>query len=52
LFDPNTFDELLFAAEMDFEGITNRHRRFGEDGLRQLLALYQTYYTSCQPYTS
>jgi pimeloyl-ACP methyl ester carboxylesterase len=29
LFDPNTFDELLFAAEMDFEGLANRHRRFG-----------------------
>jgi hypothetical protein len=29
LFDPNTFDELLFAAEMNFEGITNRDRRFG-----------------------
>jgi hypothetical protein len=29
LFDPNTFDELLFAAEMNFEGLANRHRRFG-----------------------
>jgi pimeloyl-ACP methyl ester carboxylesterase len=29
LFDPNTFDELLFAAEMTFEGLTNRQRRFG-----------------------
>jgi pimeloyl-ACP methyl ester carboxylesterase len=29
LFDPNTFDELLFAAEMDFEGLINRYRRFG-----------------------
>jgi pimeloyl-ACP methyl ester carboxylesterase len=29
LFDPTTFDELLFAAEMTFEGLTNRHRRFG-----------------------
>jgi hypothetical protein len=29
LFDPNTFDELLFAAEMNFEGLINRHRRFG-----------------------
>ena len=29
LFDPNTFDELLFAAEMNFEGLTNRLRRFG-----------------------
>src|SRR5262249_19128078 len=28
-FDPNTFDELLFAAEMNFAGLTNRHRRFG-----------------------
>jgi len=28
-FDPNTFDELLFAAEMNFEGLINRHRRFG-----------------------
>src|SRR5262245_48713339 len=27
--DPNTFDELLFAAEMHFEGLANRHRRFG-----------------------
>ena len=29
LFDPSTFDELLFAAEMNFEGLINRHRRFG-----------------------
>jgi pimeloyl-ACP methyl ester carboxylesterase len=29
LFDPNTFDELLFAAEMNFEGLINRYRRFG-----------------------
>src|SRR5262249_59534548 len=29
LFDPNTFDELLFAGEMNFEGLANRHRRFG-----------------------
>jgi hypothetical protein len=29
LVDPNTFDELLFAAEMNFEGLANRHRRFG-----------------------
>lgn len=29
LFDPNTFDELLLAAELTFEGLTNRHRRFG-----------------------
>ena len=29
LFDPNTFDELLFAAELNFEGLTNRFRRFG-----------------------
>ena len=29
LLDPNTFDELLFAAEMNFEGLTNRVRRFG-----------------------
>jgi hypothetical protein len=29
LFDPNTFDELLFAAELLFEGLTNRQRRFG-----------------------
>jgi hypothetical protein len=29
LFDPNSFDELLFAAEMNFEGLANRHRRFG-----------------------
>jgi hypothetical protein len=29
LFDPNTFDELLFAAEMNFDGLVNRHRRFG-----------------------
>src|SRR5262245_54923475 len=29
LFDPNTFNELLFAAEMNFEGLANRHRRFG-----------------------
>jgi pimeloyl-ACP methyl ester carboxylesterase len=29
LFDPNTFDELLPVAEMLFEGLTNRHRRFG-----------------------
>src|SRR5262249_53821526 len=28
LFDPNTFDELFLAAEMNFEGITNRQRRF------------------------
>jgi hypothetical protein len=28
-FDPNTFDELLLAAEMSFDGLTNRHRRFG-----------------------
>jgi pimeloyl-ACP methyl ester carboxylesterase len=27
--DPNTFDELLFAGEMNFEGLVNRHRRFG-----------------------
>jgi hypothetical protein len=29
LLDPNTFDELLFAGEMTFEGLANRHRRFG-----------------------
>src|SRR5215813_3055831 len=29
LVDPNTFDELPFAAEMNFEGLANRHRRFG-----------------------
>ena len=29
LFDPSTFDELLFAAEMNFDGLVNRHRRFG-----------------------
>jgi pimeloyl-ACP methyl ester carboxylesterase len=29
LVDPNTFDELLFAGEMNFEGLANRHRRFG-----------------------
>lgn len=29
LFDPNSFDELLLAAELTFEGLTNRHRRFG-----------------------
>jgi hypothetical protein len=29
LFDPNTFDELLFAAAMNFAGLANRHRRFG-----------------------
>jgi pimeloyl-ACP methyl ester carboxylesterase len=29
LLDPSTFDELLFAAEMNFEGLTNRFRRFG-----------------------
>src|SRR5262245_61090323 len=29
LVDPNTFDELLFAGEMNFEGIANRFRRFG-----------------------
>jgi pimeloyl-ACP methyl ester carboxylesterase len=29
LFDPNTFSELLFAAEMNFEGLTNRERRYG-----------------------
>jgi hypothetical protein len=29
LFDPNTFDELHLAAEMLFDGLTNRHRRFG-----------------------
>jgi hypothetical protein len=29
LFDPATFDELLPAAEYIFEGLTNRHRRFG-----------------------
>ncbi len=28
-FDPQAFDELLLAAEMAFEGLTNRHRRFG-----------------------
>jgi hypothetical protein len=27
--DPTTFDELLFAAEMNFEGLANRFRRFG-----------------------
>jgi len=27
--DPTTFDELLFAAEMNFEGLANRHWRFG-----------------------
>jgi hypothetical protein len=29
LLDPNTFDELLFAAAMNFGGLANRHRRFG-----------------------
>src|SRR5215471_6530637 len=29
LVDPNSFDELLFAGEMNFEGLANRHRRFG-----------------------
>jgi hypothetical protein len=29
LFDPTTFDELPLAAELLFEGLTNRHRRFG-----------------------
>jgi hypothetical protein len=29
LLDPTTFDELLFAGEMTFEGLANRHRRFG-----------------------
>jgi pimeloyl-ACP methyl ester carboxylesterase len=29
LFDPTTFDELHLAAELLFEGLTNRHRRFG-----------------------
>ena len=28
-FDPQAFDELLLAAEMAFDGLTNRHRRFG-----------------------
>ena len=29
LLDPTTFDELLFAGAMKFEGLANRHRRFG-----------------------
>ena len=29
LFDPTTFDELPLAAELLFEGLTNRQRRFG-----------------------
>jgi pimeloyl-ACP methyl ester carboxylesterase len=29
LVDPNSYTELLFAGEMNFEGLLNRHRRFG-----------------------